>query len=109
MFYTNYKYKEFANIARRLANVYKFFLFIIGVEHINLCNWGTEFINNFLIIFKKKENEKKIKAKEAALKKHKKIRKENYRNLCSKSRSGQIFMGNQVDILLKKIVKNSNN
>ena len=67
-----------------------------------------EFINHYLIIFKKKENEKKIEAKEAALKKHKKTRKEMFRNLCSKSQSGQIFMGNQVDNLLKKIVKNSN-
>ena len=53
------------------------------------------------------EEEKKVEEKVSALKKYKKTRKDKFRGVCSKSKSGQIFMGNQVDSLLKKIVQNN--
>ncbi len=53
------------------------------------------------------EQEKKLEEKVSALRKYKKTRKDKYRGVCSKSKSGQIYMGNQVDSLLKKIVQNN--
>jgi len=55
----------------------------------------------------KLEEEKKAEEKESALKKYRKTRKDKFRGVCNKSKSGQIFMGNQVDSLLKKIVQNN--
>lgn len=49
------------------------------------------------------EEKKRREAREAAMAAHKKNRKTKYRDLCKRTRSGQILMGKQIDTLINKI------
>ena len=44
--------------------------------------------------------------KNEALKIYKKSKKEKFQKLCNKNKKGQALMGNQMDLLLKKIEAN---
>ena len=75
----------------------------------------TTFDCFFLILFDRfkklcffyKVEVKKMEEKQNALNKYKKTRKDKFRGVCKRSKSGQTLMGNQVDSLLKKIVQNN--
>lgn len=53
------------------------------------------------------EREKKEAEKRDAKKKYKSAKKEKFKKLCNKTKSGQILMSKQMDLILNKIQKNS--
>lgn len=58
-------------------------------------------------LFGIKEAKKCHQEKQNALKNYKKSKKKKFRNLCKKTKNGQILMGRQIDTLLDKIEKNN--